>query len=174
MPDQADESIEHLVEMHRRHQGAAGGGQHLANRITHALSRPLAITVLVLLTLAWVGGNLGAMGLHARPLEEAPFPELALVLGFVAVIVALLILTTQSHSEELADKRSELTLQMALLSERKIAKVIQLLEEQRRDNPLLTARVDAEADRMAEPADPRGTLERIEAVRAEEEASIRR
>jgi len=47
-----------------------------------------------------------------------------------------------------------------MLSEKKIARVIDLLEEQRRDNPLLASRHNAEA--MANATDPRSTLERLD------------
>ena len=49
----------------------------------------------------------------------------------------------------------------AILSEQKTAKVIELLEESRRDNPLIHNRVDQEADVMAKPADPKTVLEAI-------------
>ena len=80
-------------------------------------------------------------------------------------MVALLILSTQQHGEELAQRRAELTLQMVILAERKVAKVIELLEEQRAENPLLDSRRDNEAEQMARAADPREALERIEVAR---------
>ncbi|WP_267389737.1 hypothetical protein [Sphingomonas sp. GC_Shp_3] len=72
--------------------------------------------------------------------------------------MALLILTTQRHGEELAESRAQLTLHIAMLSERKIAKVIELLEEQRRDNLMLPSRVDHEAAEMAQASDHEVTL----------------
>ena len=48
------------------------------------------------------------------------------------------------------------------VTEKKIAKVIQLLEEQRRDNPLLTDRHDLEARDMAQSTDPARSLARLE------------
>ena len=50
-----------------------------------------------------------------------------------------------------------------------IAKVIQLLEESRRDNPLIRDRVDQEAEAMAQPADPQSVLEAIKETHAEAE-----
>jgi uncharacterized membrane protein len=55
------------------------------------------------------------------------------------------------------------------LSEQKTAKVIQLLEESRRDNPLIRDRVDQEAEVMAQPADPQSVLEAIKETHAEAE-----
>ena len=47
------------------------------------------------------------------------------------------------------------------LSEQKTAKVIQLLEEVRRDSPHIHDRVDQEAEVMARPADPQSVLDSI-------------
>ena len=47
------------------------------------------------------------------------------------------------------------------LSEQKIAKIIDLLEEQRRENPLLPTRDDQEASAMAQASDPDRVLDRI-------------
>ena len=78
------------------------------------------------------------------------------------MLIALLILTTQRHQDQLAERRSQLTLQVAILSERKVAKIIELLEEQRRESPMLASRVDEEAAAMAQPVDPKQALKDIE------------
>ena len=56
-----------------------------------------------------------------------------------------------------------MTLQIAVLGEKKITKGIELLEEQRRDNPMLRSRIDLEAQAMATATDPRASLEQLEA-----------
>jgi uncharacterized membrane protein len=53
------------------------------------------------------------------------------------------------------------------LSEQKTAKVIELLEEFRRDNPLVRDRVDQEADAMAQPSDPQRVLDAIKEIHAD-------
>jgi uncharacterized membrane protein len=60
-------------------------------------------------------------------------------------------------------------LELAILSEQKTAKVIQLLEESRRDNPLILNRVDQEAEAMAQPADPQSVLDTIKEIHNEAE-----
>lgn len=167
--DHVDESVEGLAELHRRHRANASRAQRIANRVTRRLGRPGVVAAVAAAVLAWVVGNLSASRLHLHALEPAPFPDLALALGIAAVVVALLILSTQQHGEELAERRAELTLQIALLSERKVAKVIALLEEQRSENPLLSSRRDPEAERMSEAADAGDALERIEAARRSED-----
>ena len=69
------------------------------------------------------------------------------------MFVVMLVLVAQKHEDELNAHRDTLTLELAILSEHKIAKVIQLLEELRRDSPQVEDRVDRQADQMAQPGD---------------------
>jgi uncharacterized membrane protein len=73
----------------------------------------------------------------------------------------VLILTTQRRENELASHHEELTLELAILSEQKAAKIISLLEELRQDHPEIRDRVDDVAVAMSEPADPHSVLETI-------------
>ena len=166
--DHVGETVERLAELSRQHHARSSPAQRVANRVTRALGRPGAIAVTLALILAWVLGNISAGMFHLHALEPAPFPELSFTLGAVAVIVALLILSTQQHGEMLAERRAELTLQIALLSERKVAKVIALLEEQRAENPLLPSRHDPEAEQMAQATDAGEAITRIDAARPHE------
>ena len=81
--------------------------------------------------------------------------------------MVVLILGTQRHADLLAQHREMLTLELTILSEQKTAKVIQLLEEVRRDNPHIRDRVDQEAAVMAQPADPQSVLDAIKETHAE-------
>jgi uncharacterized membrane protein len=75
--------------------------------------------------------------------------------------MVVLILVTQRREDQLAQRRELLLSELAILSEQKTVKVIQLLEESRRDNPLIDDRHDPEAEVMAQPADPRPVLDTI-------------
>ena len=87
----------------------------------------------------------------------------------MSLYIVVLILATQRREYQLAQLREQLTLELAILSEQKTAKVIQLLEESRRDNPLIRDRVDQEAEAMAQPADPQSVLDAIKETHAEAE-----
>lgn len=75
-----------------------------------------------------------------------------------------MILVSEQRADALAERREQLTLELAILSERKIAKVIQLLEELRRDGAKPRVRTDAEAADMARPADPEAVIAAIDAA----------
>jgi uncharacterized membrane protein len=158
-----EETVQQLVELDQRHHNRAPLIQLWANRLASTLGRPASVATILLLTVAWMIGNYLVTAWGAHGVEQFPFPDLGFVATIVALFVALLILTAQRHDQALADKRAQLTLQIAMLSERKIAKLIALIQEQRRDNPLLADRLDPEVDEMAQPADPIASLNRIEA-----------
>lgn len=162
LPAEPSDSVEHLAALHREHERATTPVQRAANRITGALGRPATLAATVLLMVGWMCGNYLAGRMGVAALEQFPFPDLAFVATIAAVLIALLILTTQRHQDQLADRRAQLTLQIAILSEKKVAKVIALLEEQRRENPMLASRVDAEAEAMAKAIDPRESLQTLE------------
>jgi uncharacterized membrane protein len=96
--------------------------------------------------------------------------ELSLSLGSLLVTIGVLI--TQNREEKLAEQRAQLSLQVNLLSEQKIAKIIALLEELRGDLPNVRNRYDPEAEVMTEPADPHAVMESLEERLAEELAEI--
>ena len=68
----------------------------------------------------------------------------------------------QTRQENFAEQRAQLMLQLNLLSEQKIAKMIALLEELRTDMPNVMDRHDPEAEVMQEAADPLAVLEALQ------------
>lgn len=161
--DQVEASVQQLAELHDAHRRGATVAQRLANRVTETLGRPSALMIVLVLVIVWMIGNYAARRAGVAALEQAPFPELGLIVTIVALLVALLILTTQRHEQALAEKRAQLTLQIAILSEKKIAKLIAMVDQLRIAMPSAPSHHDAEAHRMAQPADPIATMERIEA-----------
>lgn len=160
----SEQSVAHLAELHRSHERSTTWIQRAANAITSRLGRPLTLAVVLLLIVGWICGNYFARRMGVQALEEFPFPDLAFVATLAAVLIALAILTTQQHQDQLAGRRAELTLQIAVLSEKKMAKLIDLIEEQRRDNPMLSSRVDKEAETMARSMEPEESLAQLDAA----------
>lgn len=159
-PAHVGETVEQLGKLYEEHQRHTTRIQRFANQLTATLSRPGSLMIIVLLVVGWVAGNYVARSRGEAAIESWPFPDLEFVVAVVSLSIALLILSTQRHQDDLAEKRARLTLQLAALSERKIAKIIDLLEEQRRDNPMLPTRPDLTAEEMSVPADPSAEIRR--------------
>ena len=94
--------------------------------------------------------------------DPPPFNKLGLLVSTSALLMTTGVLIRQSRQEKLAEQRAQLTLQLSLLSEQKIAKLIGLVEELRRDLPNVHDRHDPEAEVMQEAADPHTVLTALE------------
>jgi uncharacterized membrane protein len=110
--------------------------------------------VLTVIAASWLSLNLLAAALGYRPFDPPPFSWLGGAVSLVSLYMVILVLATQQREYQLAQLREQLTLELAILSEQKTAKVIQLPEKSRRDNPLIRNRVDQEAEAMASACRP--------------------
>jgi len=155
LPAHIEETVRGIAALHAAHQRRATPMHRLVAKSVHLIGQPRSIAVLSLLLGAWVGLNIAA---GHRAFDPAPFPWLQNVGTALGVYITILILISQRRDDELGQLREQLTLELAILSEQKTAKLIQLLEEMRRDNPLLANRVDHEAAAMSVPADPQAVL----------------
>jgi uncharacterized membrane protein len=171
LPDHVVRTIDSIVKLRTDHQNSATRHQLVVERMVNLLGRPEFLGLLMLSVVCWAGGNLLALALGHTPLDPPPFAWLELAVSLTAVCITVLILTTQRRDDELARHREQLTLELAILSEEKLAKIIQLLQESRRDNPLLVNRTDESADAMATPADPQSLGDAIK--RSHDEAKDR-
>ena len=169
LPTHIEETIRSIAQLHADHHRTATRLQRAVDRLTALVGRPRFIGGFTCVAMLWLGGNLLVPWLGHAAIDPPPFAWFDGAVGFGALLVALLILTTQRRADQLAQHREQLTLELAILSEQKTAKVIELLEEMRRDNPSLRDRVDHEAAAMAIPADPQAVLEAIKTSHADAE-----
>jgi uncharacterized membrane protein len=94
-----------------------------------------------------------AYHLGARSLDPPPFAWLQVAASISALLMTVTILTTQNRVAKLAQQRAQLDLQVNLIAEEKIAKIIALIEELRRDLPSVKNRKDSLAEAMTEAVD---------------------
>lgn len=147
-------SIDAITEDRARAYRDVALAQRLVEWLTEHLGTPkMVLAVLVAIT-TWLAFNIGFHIAGRAPFDPYPFPALQGLFTFGALLMTLLILTTQNRLADTADQRSRLALQMAIVTEQKVAKIIALIEEQRRDDPNVKNRDDAEAEAMTEAADP--------------------
>jgi uncharacterized membrane protein len=94
-------------------------------------------------------------------LDPPPFPWVQTITSVLGFYVMVLILITQRHENRLEETRAQLTLQVAMLAERKNAKIIELLERLRRDHPNIADRIDEDATAMSQPTNAEAVIEAI-------------
>ncbi len=159
--DHVEANVQRMAELHAKHAGGVTFLQRVTLATTSRLGRASTVALTVALLLGWAAYNIVGRRLGLKAFDSAPFPLLSVTSSVVCLFTTLLILVTQRREEELARHRAQLTLHLVALSEQKIAKVIDLLEEQRRENPMLPTRDDRQARDMAQASDPDRVLDRI-------------
>jgi uncharacterized membrane protein len=163
-PPHVEETIAAIAELHIAHYREAAPGQRFVTAATAAVARPGALVLITAAVAGWIALNLAFMALGWRPPDPFPFPLMSAAVSTGALYLTAVILIAQRHDDELATRRDQLTLEIAILAERRSAKIIALLEEFRRNDPHQSDARDEVAEALAEPSDPHAVLHAIEAA----------
>ena len=170
LPPHIEEAIRSITRLHAAHYEGITPLQRTLRQLASLLGNPWAVGGVTAIAVGWALVNLLAEPLGFRPFDPPPFVWLGHAVSLGSLYMVVLIYATQRHDDRLTRLREQLTLELALLGEQKTAKVIQLLEELRRDTPQVHDRVDRQAEAMAEPVDPQRVIERIKETHGEAEA----
>ncbi len=158
LPSHVEGAVKAITEMHRAHHQDATRMERLTDSAVTIVGKPAFLLFVCIAGAGWI-----ALGYSSPMFPDAfPFPLLSLSISFIAMFLAVLILASQRRADRLAVLRSQMTLEAVLLAEHKTAKIIQLMEELRRDLPDVRNRVDSEAVEMSDPPDHGTVMNAIE------------
>jgi uncharacterized membrane protein len=160
------QNVETIASLRARSEENLNLHQRGIERLTAVISRPRTVYVVVAFVMAWVAWN--TLAPERWRIDPVPFFFFQGVVGFLALLMMIFVLTTQNRQAKLAEQRAHLDLQINLLSEQKAAKIISLLEELRHDLPNVRDRVDQAAEAMKEAADPVAVLTALEDIESSE------
>ena len=158
------QNIETIVEHQLRSEQGLDQHQRTIETITKNVGQPRFLYLILLVVALWVGvhGLLALFGVAS--FDPAPFYWLQGLIGLSALLVTTMVLITQNRQAKQAEHRRHLDLQVTLLVEQKVTKVIALIEELRRDLPSVQNRVDSQAEAMQEVVDPQTVLSALEGM----------
>ncbi|XHX78406.1 MAG: DUF1003 domain-containing protein [Stenomitos frigidus ULC029] len=170
LPDPIAQSIDAIISLHRQEAQELPAHQKSLEQISTFFGQPRFLYSLLVGFLCWIVGSLlTQVGL--LPPFLPPFQWSQEGLDMSALLISTGVLVRQARQEKFAEQRSQLMLQLNLLSEQKLAKVIALLEELRTDLPDVINRPDLEAEAMQTAADPLEVLEALQENLAQELAT---
>jgi uncharacterized membrane protein len=124
--DVTAESIQAIADLVARREAQLSRGQRAIESFTQTIGRPRFLYINAALIIVWVILNTWTL---QHPVDRWPFNGLCLLVGVEALFVAGLVLITQNRQGAEMDRRAHLDLQINLLSEREITKILTLLEE---------------------------------------------
>jgi uncharacterized membrane protein len=156
--EQVLKNVETIAVHQDPHQKAAGVDRRVLNRITAFVRQPQFLYCQIGFFAIW---GLGSY-LVEQGILTVSFPLFNLReegLGVASLLTSTGVLIYQSRQEALSEERSHLTLQINLLAEQKITKLIALVEELRTDLSNVKNRDDLEAEIMQQPTDVQAILD---------------
>jgi uncharacterized membrane protein len=162
LPDHIDQNIDSVVGIQKREWEHMSLWQRRVERIGRFAARPSYIVGLLLLTGAWIVLNVGLPLVGRASFDPFPFPLLDGVLTLCALLTSTVVLIAQGRQAKLEQQHTHLDLQVTLLTEQKVSKLIRLLEELRHDLPNVRDRHDPQASVLQEAADTQQVLTAIE------------
>ena len=162
LPDHVSQHIDTIAALHARAESGVSIHQRVVEVVTANLGRPLFLNLVLAALAFWVLLNVFPHRFGILPFDPPPFPLLAGIVSTGGLLLAIVILITQNRQARAAERRAQLDLQVSLLTEQKIAKLIALVEELRHDMPSVRNRFDPEAEAMAEATDPHAILDALE------------
>ena len=155
------------VQLRAEHKQETRPLQLAVDRLTAVIGRPDFVAALSAGIAVWIGWNLLAPRIGLTAPDPPPFVWLLAATSIGALFMAALILTTQRREDQLANHQAQLILELAILNDQKTSKIVELLEEIRRDTPAIFNRVDVQAEAMSTPADTQAVLVAIKDVGAD-------
>jgi uncharacterized membrane protein len=159
-----DQNIESIVALQRREWETVSLSQRRVERLSRFIGRPVYLVALLIVVAAWVVYNSTAPAWGLWPFDAPPFEMLNCILSLIALITTTIVLIAQNRQAKLEQQHTHLALQVNLLTEQKVTKLIHLIEELRRDLPMVKDRHDAQATAMQERADTAQVVSAIEEV----------
>jgi uncharacterized membrane protein len=151
LSEHIDQNIESIVALQKREWESVGIAQRRVERVGRFLGRPFYLVALLSVVAVWVSLNL--IGWARIGWDPPPFELLDGVMTLISLVTTTIILIAQNRQVKLEQQHTHLILQVSLLTEQKVTKLINLLEELRRDMPMVKDRHDAHADALQESAD---------------------
>lgn len=121
-----ERNIDALRERRSRVEAEAGAQAHLAEAVTRfAGSMPFAYLHAVVV-IAWVSVNLGLI--PGVPAFDKTFVILATAASVEGIFLTTFVLISQNRAAEAADRRAELDLQINLLAEHEVTRLLKLTD----------------------------------------------
>ena len=152
--DQISQNIEAVLEFYSREEQKISRSQRILERISCFIGQPVFIGIILLFVALWMLANTVLRQSGKAEFDPAPFIWLQGIVGLGALLTATVVLIKQNRLAKLAEQRAHLDLKVTLLTEQKAAKLIDLLEELRRDLPNVKNRHDPEAAALQQSMNP--------------------
>jgi uncharacterized membrane protein len=170
VPASISQNIEAVRDYDKREERSIGPAQRLLERLGDAIGRPAFLGAILIFVALWILTNTMAPQIGITAFDPPPFAVLEAIVSLAALLITTIVLIGQNRLAKLEQRRGQMELQVNILTEQKTTTLIRLLEELRRDLPMVQDRHDADAATLQEPTDATQILTALETEQRTDEA----
>ena len=152
--DQISLNIAAVQSFYDREDEKLSTSQRILEMVSEFVGRPAFVGMSLTFVACWIVFATVFKRLGWGDFDPAPYVWLQGIVGLCALLIGTVVLSKQNRLARLAKLRSNLDLKVTLLIEQKAAKLIDLMEELRRDLPNVHNRHDADAVTLQQSMNP--------------------
>jgi len=154
-----ERNVRALLEIRRQLEARKTVQNRIADAITGFSGNLLFAYFHVLWFAVWILWNTDLLGL--QPFDRFPFGLLTMIVSLEAIFLSTFVLVSQNRLTEISDKRADLDLQINLLAEYEITKILRLTDAIA-DHLGLTEGQDPELEQLKKEVSPEKVLQEME------------
>jgi uncharacterized membrane protein len=154
-----DRNVRALLARRAGEERTKRGSERIADGVTRFTGSMRFVYIHLVLFGSWIFINLGIV--PGLPRFDPSFVILAMMASVEAIFLSTFVLISQNRMAELADKRADLDLQISLLSEHEISRMLSLVQQVAERMGIEEAQ-DPELDELARDVHPEMVLDNIE------------
>jgi uncharacterized membrane protein len=166
LSDPVNQNIADILELEQRETAGLSGAQRLLEAVSRRAAQPSYLLVVLLLVTGWMLVNGFGRRLGLTPFDPPPFQGLQGLLTLIALLTATSVLIGQRRQAKLMEQRAHLDLQINLLTEQKVTRLIHLLEELRNELSADPVRHDPHTAELKKPTDAAQVLSALKSTGA--------
>jgi len=122
-----EQNIHTIVHSRQTAASQRNGEERIADTITDFSGRMYFVYFHIVWFTIWIAINLGYFGI--KPFDPYPFGLLTMIVSLEAIFLSTFVLISQNRLSAEADRRADLDLQIGLLAEHELTRVLKMLDE---------------------------------------------
>ena len=157
-----ERNIHTIINIRRTTAGQRTAEERLADGITDFSGRMYFVYFHILWFGIWILMNLGYFGI--KPFDPFPFGLLTMIVSLEAIFLATFVLISQNRLSAEADRRADLDLQIGLLTEYELTRVLKMLDaiQDKMEIPNDTDRELHDLEKNVHPEDVLDEIDRVQ------------
>lgn len=152
----AQENLEVMADIYERDDARVTPLRGAIERVSDFFGSPGYFVFAVAFVFAWIAVNTWGRAHGWAHVDEPPFFWLQGLVSSNALLLTVSVLIRQNRMAQLAAHRAHLALQINMLTERKVTKALEIVDELRR--ALLRQQADGDVTELTKPTDPEAIL----------------